>query len=426
MKKQRACLLLVAPVWMLGQTSGFCTAGVPWYDDPCITNFCVVIKAPTGSITFTNIDISATIICIGSGNCATVQAEVKCSEVITESKWIAASTNCPDTYSTNNQSPFFATNWWQVTGIGVSTPNGSGKSACFTPTNCGDGTITFYGIWKDTDPCTGQPIGGGTISKNKKFTVVAVDSLNPDLAAGQGGLEDGSDPPTYWVCPCAGDVIVTASSCPSLTANQLPDCWTFTGGVEIDKLNHKVSGSTLANGPVTFTVTCGTSTRTIILKADTQENDYYDSNPPSQSCLCDNFSDPSPYHDLCGHSLAIDCVGCNCYGGINGHFEYTYNRIWVGTCYYEGGINSFLYKTTKHKCRITRTWHLTQKPTSPTFWTVTKFDCISLGAPSQNCRTSPTWDSAWARPADETRYNTGYPANSCENQGTPCSPCPPW
>jgi len=38
MKKQPACILLVAAVLDAGQTCGFLPAGVPWYDDPCYTN----------------------------------------------------------------------------------------------------------------------------------------------------------------------------------------------------------------------------------------------------------------------------------------------------------------------------------------------------------------------------------------------------
>jgi len=141
----------------------------------------VVVKAPSGSITFTNIDISSTNVCWGTMICASPQASVNCSQVITESEWIASTTNCPNTYSTNTQCAYFITNWWKVTGIAVDNPGGSGTSACFTPTNpaAGAGTITFYGTWKDSDPCTGQPTGGGTTSKSQGFTVKPPSCLNP-------------------------------------------------------------------------------------------------------------------------------------------------------------------------------------------------------------------------------------------------------
>jgi hypothetical protein len=164
MRKTLALVLLAAAIWLLGKTSGYCS-----YSDD---HYCNVLEAPSGSIAFTNITISATNICLGSGICASAQASVTCSETITESDsrgwhdpWP------PPTYSTNTSCPYFITNWWTVTGVPVDNPSGSGTTACFTPTNRGTGTITFYGTWKDTDPCTGQPIGGGTISKSQSFTV---------------------------------------------------------------------------------------------------------------------------------------------------------------------------------------------------------------------------------------------------------------
>lgn len=288
------------------------------------------------------------------------------------------------------------------------------------------GTKTFEGKVKGvtTDEECPSPTGPITVGI---FTVkvVGVDSLVPDLANGQGGLEAGSDPPTYWVCPCRGDVIVTATPCPILTEDQLPDCWTFTGGVTIDKLHHKVSKEALKSGDVTFTVTSGTSTKTIVLKTDPEKLGYT-AYAPKHDCLFDNFADPSPLIDKCGNMLAIDCTGANPnYPYHTGHYEYKHNGLLVGTCYYNGGENVFLYKTTKHNCLILRTWHLTQQPTSPTKWAVTKYDCTGTG-PSINCRTAPAWVNAWGRPADELLNNPGYPANSCENTGTATTPCPPW
>jgi hypothetical protein len=288
--------------------------------------------------------------------------------------------------------------------------SGTGLTASFTPTSCGNGTVSFSLAYTNTTPCSGT----GSSSTSGGFKVVAVDSLTPDIPSGQGGLETGSEPPTYWVCPCAGDITVTASSCPGLTADQLPGCWSFTGGTEIDKLHHKVKKTDLMNGPVTFTVTFGTSTKTVILKTDPAKINYF-TVFPSGSCLCDNFSGPSSY-DNCGNNLAIDCVDCICGFGANGHFSYRYNGISVGVCRYSGANNVFLYKTTKHNCRILCTWHLTQEPATPTRWTVTKYDCMA-GASSMVSRTASTWNSNWARPADEL-INSGYPANSCENQGT--------
>ena len=72
----------------------------------------------------------------------------------------------------------------------------------------------------------------------------------------------------------------------------------------------------------------------------------------------------------------------------------------------------------KNKCRFLATWHLTREPataTTPHEWTVTKYDCTT-GIKTKICRTSPTWDDNWARPADEL----GAPPINAENAGTTC------
>lgn len=132
-----------------------------------------------------------------------------------------------------------------------------------------------------------------------------------------------------------------------------------------------------------------------------------------------------PETDKCGNWVSTSCVGASGWPFYQlGHYEYYWNGILVGVCYFYDGQNNFLYKTTKHKCRFLRTWHLTQEPATPTRWVVTKFDCVTFSGPSHNCRTAPAWDNQWGRPADELA-NPGYPENSCENQGTPFTPCPP-
>ncbi len=173
-----------------------------------------------------------------------------------------------------------------------------------TWTTCGTKTVSV----SVSCPCCTQWFPPGS-SASTNTTVVKVASLTPDLPSDQGGLESGSDPPTYWVCPCAsGDVIVTASSCPILTADQLPACWTFTGGDTIDKLHHKVSKAALLNGPVTFTVSAGTSTKTIILKAD-EPKAYYDMDIPDAICpeWYGSYEDANPLFDKCGNHLEINC-----------------------------------------------------------------------------------------------------------------------
>ena len=469
-------------------------------EQTCVTNWCEVIHAPSGQMYFTNIVVwPEPPVCLGTTLYAIPIMGSSCDNAIIDNRWDPPSTNCPaHTLSTNTYCPYSITNWWVVSGPGSFQASGEGLGVAFTPTNCGQGSITFHEVWTNSNPCGyTNAMPGGHIVITTNFTVVNVDiaetgktncvcdttsftltnschsvtwEVSPDepggphavgsaivagtncgtwtvtarstvntnctdsatlivvkadsLSPSEGYLVADSDPPTYQICPCPGDVIVTANPCPQLTADQLPACWTFAGGEEIDRLRHKVQKESLTNGSVTFTVTAGCSTNTIILVTD-PEKLIYNSKNPSQECLYDNFTDPSPLTDQCGNSLSINCVGGRGWPRYTpGHYEYRYNGSWVGTCYFNGGKNAFLYKTTKHNCRILRTWHLTQEPTSPTKWVVTKYDCLT-GAFSQNCRTAATWDPNRGRPADAL-MNSGYPANSCENQGTPFTPCPPW
>ncbi len=64
----------------------------------------------------------------------------------------ATASYCPDTKVTNSIAPGAKTNWWVVTGVGATPPSGSGLSATFTPTNGGNGTLTFYTKW--TNGCS--------------------------------------------------------------------------------------------------------------------------------------------------------------------------------------------------------------------------------------------------------------------------------
>jgi hypothetical protein len=391
------------------------------------TTNCVTASTTTNCeaeaiVTLSN--IPPIMVCLGSGVGASTTAIVVQGTNIVDVGYTNAGNSgndqCPDTFTTNVLTPKLGTNWWTASGCGIST-NGAGLSTGSTPlipTYGGQVTITFNQKWQhicDTNTETARVAG--------TITVVAVASLTPNIPADEGGLEAGSDPPKFWVTTCpGGDWIVRAGSSPSLTVDQLPACWTFTGGVEIDKLTHLVNNTDLANGPVTLTVTCGTSTETIVLATD-ETKVTYDVHTGCSSCLDDNCADPDPLVDKCGNTLAVNCVDCSFFQ--YGHFEYRYNGIWVGQCFFDGGENSFLYKQTQHACHIVCTWHLTQKPVSPTFWVVTKYDCLAGGGTaSHNYRTAPTWDSLWDRPADELIW-PGYPANSCENQGSSVSSWPP-
>lgn len=141
----------------------------------CLTNWCEIVQGPSGSLSYTGVYVwPGTNMCLGSEIWAWPEADQRCSEVVTISKWAPESTNCPPVLYTNSACPEFITNWWVVTHPGYSG-SGSGTWVYFVPTNCGSGTITFFGIWRERNPCTGEFVAGGTISITQPFTVVNVD-----------------------------------------------------------------------------------------------------------------------------------------------------------------------------------------------------------------------------------------------------------
>lgn len=251
---------------------------------------------PDGRLTYTNIYFwPGSLVCQGTAIWAAPEMDAPICDEVTVHYWYDnATTNCPEGYYPYTGCPEIITNWYVINGPGSYYETTNGNYVWFAPTNCGSGTITFGCKYGTRHPCNWEQFCNvRTISISSNFVAVGVASLTPEFVPpDHGGLKPGSDPPTYWVCPCSsGEVIVTASSCPPLTADQLPDCWTFTGGVEIDKLHHKVSKADLLNGPVTFTVSAGTSTKTIILKADEEKN-LYDPHFPEDECKYDNFVGP--------------------------------------------------------------------------------------------------------------------------------------
>ncbi|MCX8090709.1 MAG: hypothetical protein N3I86_07210 [Verrucomicrobiae bacterium] len=103
--------------------------------------------------------------------------EERCSTVITQWRWAPPSTNCPTTSTTNySWCPDWVTNWWVVSHPGYSASDRGTYVPRFQPTNCGTGTITFYGVWTNNHPCGDtNAVLGGTTSISKNFTVVNVD-----------------------------------------------------------------------------------------------------------------------------------------------------------------------------------------------------------------------------------------------------------
>jgi hypothetical protein len=151
--------------------------------------------------------------------------------VITFGHWEAHTTDCPPSaYFTNWSETFWTTNWWVVSSPGYSA-SGQGTGVSFWPTNCGWGTITFYGTWSNVNPCTSTLIGGGgTTSNSINFYVGNVQIVEPwKIVAANGTtgftLTNTCGPVTWSVSPQqpggpyanAEGTIVAGTNCGSWT-----------------------------------------------------------------------------------------------------------------------------------------------------------------------------------------------------------------
>jgi hypothetical protein len=143
----------------------------------CTSNWCQVVQFPGGSMTFGEVVVwPEEPICLGSTFYASPNMDSTCGDAITASVWANATTNCPTTYATNTMCPYSVTNWWVANGPGSFQASGGGLGTGITPTNCGQGTITFYNVWTNYNPCTGTSGGGGgTITAQATYKVTNVD-----------------------------------------------------------------------------------------------------------------------------------------------------------------------------------------------------------------------------------------------------------
>jgi hypothetical protein len=141
--------------------------------EPCVPSGCTVEATSTNCsealVTFTNLVVSPTNLCVGQTVAASVTQIISNGVQIitsscTNSCGDSCTNNCPGP-QTNTIAPSPA-NWWIVTGVGATPPSGSGLSASFTPTNVGNGTITFYAGWQhgcDTNSVTNSAPGSFTV-----------------------------------------------------------------------------------------------------------------------------------------------------------------------------------------------------------------------------------------------------------------------
>jgi len=126
-------------------------------------NSCLVAGVSTncavaGSMVLTN-TTPATNFCFGNAVTASVANLVATnSQIIITTTYTnaagAVTTNCPPSFITNRIVPMVISNWWTISGPGSYTNRGAGLSATFTPTNGGNGIVTFNLTYASQTPCS--------------------------------------------------------------------------------------------------------------------------------------------------------------------------------------------------------------------------------------------------------------------------------
>jgi hypothetical protein len=123
------------------------------------------------SVILTNAIVAPTNACLGTSFSASVsQITSNGNQIVTTTYTNSGNSGsgaCPDTYTTNAVSPTIISNWW-VASVGSFSATGSGLSASFTPTNCGNGSIAFNTAWQN-----GCDTNNQTTSVSTNFTVKA-------------------------------------------------------------------------------------------------------------------------------------------------------------------------------------------------------------------------------------------------------------
>ncbi len=136
----------------------------------------------------------------------------------------------------------------------------SRANATLNPSS-GSATTTLGNLTKPEDYIVKAKCGNSDTGDSITVTVVEVASLLPDEGT---EFDDGdADPDTKSFAVCIADtgfVTVTATPNPSVSEENLPGCWTLTGGTGSGKLTRTVDKTT--PGITTITCTAGSSSKT--------------------------------------------------------------------------------------------------------------------------------------------------------------------
>ena len=125
-------------------------------DTNCVSGGSVTLVAPT----------HAPVVCIGD----TVSISADFQTVTGQVQTITHYDQCPDDVVDSTAVPSFGVTW-TMSGVTADVTSGTGLTASFTPTSCGNGTVSFNLAYTNSSPCSGT----GSSSTSGGFSVDAVD-----------------------------------------------------------------------------------------------------------------------------------------------------------------------------------------------------------------------------------------------------------
>lgn len=146
-------------------------------DTDCVTASTSSSCVSAGSVSLVE-PVNSPVVCIGSSVSLSASYLATAGQVLVTTTYTNAnpdSTNsCDDTYSTNYPTPTIVSNWWSAS-VGSFSTNGQGLTASFTPTDCGNGSVTFHLTYQNSDPCDTNIQSAGDV--NGSFTVLALNII---------------------------------------------------------------------------------------------------------------------------------------------------------------------------------------------------------------------------------------------------------
>jgi len=211
----------------------------------CLMAGSISLVAPTNS----------PVVCIGSGVSLSASYLVITGQVLVTTTYTNAGNSgadaCPDTYVTNYPTPTIVSNWWTAS-VGSYSTNGQGLTASFTPTDCGNGSVTFYLNYQNSDPCDTNVQSAGSVSGS--FESVQLQSISVSGAT----AIDATNYAAVKTTNANDYVTITASLCPDDTNAATLLSWSGGQAVSGNPFERQVHKNVSAKTVVTASC-CSTS-----------------------------------------------------------------------------------------------------------------------------------------------------------------------